>query len=598
MGAYGGAPVAHAPKCSLRRTRLLGLGSLPVTALFRKAGGLREAYAAVDWTTTSLGDPDSWSPTLRAMTDLALNTEFAVTLLWGPDFTMIYNEAYVPIIGDKHPAALGAPAREVFPEIWGEIGPMMQGVRDGNGPVWMPDIRLLMNRHGFAEECFFNFCYSPVGEQDGAIEGVVDIVTETTDRVLAQRRLELLARLGQTLTAELARPQDVTDLALPLLRADDLDLRAVDIRWPGAVTGTDEAGLLPPTTPLVPDGLALTPGSAGPVAWLEIGATGDGPNQPVLAVALSENLVFDENYRAFLRLVADSLRQAFDRITALDAERQIAAAERGLSEALQRSLLSTPLQPDHLHIAVRYHAAIEQVRVGGDWYDSFLLPDGALTVTVGDVSGHDRRAVVAMAQIRNLLRGLAYASELSPAAALADLDRAMQGLKVGSLATAIVARVEQTPSDAERGLRTLRWSNAGHPPPVLISPDGAATLMETEVDLMLGVTPGAARADHTVTLEPGSSVVFYTDGLVERRDEDMAASLEGLAGYLDGRRHDTAEQVCDALLDHYGASAEDDIVLLVLHAYDQAEPRPPSAGPNRLHSVTPPAETRGPGSSS
>ena len=570
-----------------------------MTALFRKAGGLCEAYAAVDWTTTSLGDPDSWSPSLRALTDLALNTEFAVTLLWGPEFTMIYNEAYVPIIGDKHPAALGAPAREVFPEIWGEIGPMMQGVRDGNGPVWMPDIRLLMNRHGFAEECFFNFCYSPVGEQDGAIEGVVDIVTETTDQVLAQRRLELLARLGQTLTAELARPQDVADLALPLLGTDDLHLRAVYSRGPGAVTGTDEAGLLPPTTPHVPDGLALTPSSAaGPVAWVEIGTAGDGSNQPVLAVALSENLVFDEGYRAFLRLIADSLRQAFDRIAAVDAERQLAAAERGLSEALQRSLLSTPLQPDHLHIAVRYHAAIEQVRVGGDWYDSFLLPDGALTVTVGDVSGHDRRAVVAMAQIRNLLRGLAYTSELSPAAALADLDRVMQGLSVGSLATAIVARLEQTPSDAESGLRTLRWSNAGHPPPVLISPNGAATLLETEVDLMLGVKPGAARADHTVTLEPGSSVVFYTDGLVERRDEDMAASLEGLTGYLEGRQHDSAEQVCDALLGHYGASAVDDIVLLVLHTYDQAEPRPPADGPNRLHSVRPPAETQGPGSSS
>ncbi len=72
---------------------------------------------------------------MRTVTDLALNTDFAVTLLWGPEFTMIYNEAYVPLIGDKHPAALGAPAREVFAEIWDDIDPLMQAVRDGGGAV-------------------------------------------------------------------------------------------------------------------------------------------------------------------------------------------------------------------------------------------------------------------------------------------------------------------------------------------------------------------------------------------------------------------------------------------------------------------------------
>ncbi len=107
--------------------------------LLAAAGGLRRSYEAVDWGATALGPIESWSPTLRNAVDLSLHTQFPVTLFWGPEFVLLYNEAYVPLIADKHPAALGRPARDVFPEAWDVIGPMMRSVFDGQGATWVED---------------------------------------------------------------------------------------------------------------------------------------------------------------------------------------------------------------------------------------------------------------------------------------------------------------------------------------------------------------------------------------------------------------------------------------------------------------------------
>src|SRR5512146_196752 len=90
---------------------------------FRSAGSLRELYATLDWAATPLGAPSTWTPALRNAAGLALSTRFPVALMWGPEFVLVYNEAYVDLIGDKHPRALGRPSREVFPEAWDVIGP-------------------------------------------------------------------------------------------------------------------------------------------------------------------------------------------------------------------------------------------------------------------------------------------------------------------------------------------------------------------------------------------------------------------------------------------------------------------------------------------
>ena len=170
-----------------------------------------------------------WSAALRNAVDVALHTRFPVTLMWGPEFVLVYNEAYVELIADKHPDALGSPAHDVFPEAWDAIGPMMESVRAGRGATWVEDERVPLWRNGRLEECYFTFSYSAVRDAEGHIEGVMDIAAETTRRVLDRRRLELLGTLVAAL-GDVEHAADVPAQALPVLRAASDDLPWVDVR--------------------------------------------------------------------------------------------------------------------------------------------------------------------------------------------------------------------------------------------------------------------------------------------------------------------------------------------------------------------------------
>jgi serine phosphatase RsbU (regulator of sigma subunit) len=522
--------------------------------LFCAAGTLRSAYEEVDWAGTPLGPPAGWSPTLRGAVDLALNTRFPVTLFWGAEFVLLYNEAYVPLIGDKHPAALGRPARAVFPEAWDLIGPMMQGVRAGDGPTWVEDEYVPLHRRGYLEDCWFTFSYSPVRAPDGTIEGVMDIAAETTRDVVSRRRVRLLGQLGQGL-AEAQSVQDVVSFGLRVLGQESGDVVAAEVTVL-ADAPADDGRLHVESTP------------DGPVARMTRGAAPDGSGQLVFAGRLSPRQPLGERLVEFVRVVASALRQAIRRVRLRDAERAIADAQRGIAEVLQRSLLTTPLEPDHLQIAVRYWPATVEAQVGGDWYDSFLRPDGALMLVIGDVEGHDRQAAAAMGQVRNLLRGVAHTLDGPPAAVLAKLDDAMQTLGLEVFATAVIAQVEQTDLEARVGLRTLRWSSAGHPPPVVVGPDGDARLLDAPADVALGLGRGSRR-DHSVVLEPGASVVFYTDGLIERRDHPLDEGMARVLAALHGHRTQDAEQICDRLAALRGEPREDDVALLVLTAHPE-----------------------------
>ena len=192
------------------------------------------------------------------------------------------------------------------------------------------------------------------------------------------------------------------------------------------------------------------------------------------------------------------------------------------------------------------------------------LVDRALTVVR---SGHDRHSAAAMAQVRNLTRGVAYTLQQPPSRVLSSLDAAMSGLAVNALATAILARFDRNATDAGHGRYGLRWSNAGHPPPLLLHADGVVEVLQTRPEPLLGMRAAPARTDHAVTLEPGSTVVFYTDGLVERRSTTLDEGIAELTALLGGRRSRTAEEICDLLLEHFGYNTEDDIVLAVVHVH-------------------------------
>ncbi|MGW4502727.1 SpoIIE family protein phosphatase [Micromonospora sp. NPDC004336] len=248
--------------------------------------------------------------------------------------------------------------------------------------------------------------------------------------------------------------------------------------------------------------------------------------------------------------------QTLDRI-------RVHRAQRQTSETLQRSLLSDPPAVAGLAVAVRYLPAVEHEQVGGDWYDAFRAADGATTVVIGDVTGHDRAALAAMAQIRSTLRGVAYVLGEPPAAVFAGLERALHGLGVTTLASAVLGHIRVPDASGDPDRARLTWCNAGHPPPVLVPPDGAARLLGTDPDPLLGVGP-VGRADHELALDPGTTLVLYTDGLVERRDAPIDVGIDRLREAAGRLRHLPLEEFCDVLLAELAAVPGDDIALLAL----------------------------------
>lgn len=155
-----------------------------------------ELIRSIDWSKTPVGAVETWPQSLRTAVSIMLNTHFPMYIAWGKDFTQFYNDGYRPILGStKHPAAMGKSTKFTFAEIWNIIGPMFEGVLEGKA-VGFTDFMLPLDRHGFAEECYFIFSYSPIKQEGGSTGGVLVTVTETSGRVLGERRLKTLRELG------------------------------------------------------------------------------------------------------------------------------------------------------------------------------------------------------------------------------------------------------------------------------------------------------------------------------------------------------------------------------------------------------------------
>jgi light-regulated signal transduction histidine kinase (bacteriophytochrome) len=241
------------------------------------------------------------------------------------------------------------------------------------------------------------------------------------------------------------------------------------------------------------------------------------------------------------------------------------------AETLQRSLLSEPPAPDHLEVAVRYVPAAREAQVGGDWYDVFVQPDGSTMIVIGDVVGHDTRAAATMAQLRGLLRGIAFDSADGPAGVLGRLDAAIEGLGLGAMATVLVGRLEQADEERTAGVTRLRWASAGHLPPLVVGPDGAlGRLTGDRAGLLLGVDAGAVRTEQLSVLERGSTLLLYTDGLVERHDRAFDDGVDLLGQALVDLRALPVGQLCDRLLGRLLLErVEDDVALVAVRLRPQ-----------------------------
>ncbi|MFD8155304.1 PP2C family protein-serine/threonine phosphatase, partial [Streptomyces sp. NPDC059720] len=198
-------------------------------------------------------------------------------------------------------------------------------------------------------------------------------------------------------------------------------------------------------------------------------------------------------------------------------------------------------------------------RLGGDWYDAIPLPGGVVAVVIGDVVGHDLHAAAAMASTRNMLRALLFDRGSPPGAVLTRLDRTLQAVTPNPVTTTALARIEP----AGAGWR-LRWSTAGHVPPLLVTPEHRVEILSAEPGLPLGVAPDEPRPDHARLLPPRATLLFFTDGLIEHPAHDIDASLAELADLTAACAHLPLPDFVHALADHHPSDGHDDMALLAV----------------------------------
>lgn len=240
---------------------------------------------------------------------------------------------------------------------------------------------------------------------------------------------------------------------------------------------------------------------------------------------------------------------------------------RAGSEQFQRLLLPTLPELWPFDAAAIYRPAAEPNRLGGDWYDAILLPDGAVAVVIGDVVGHDLQAAAAMASTRNMLRALLYERCTPPSACLTQLDRTLESITDNPVTTISLARIEPAGS-AWR----LHWSSAGHIPPLLIGPGRRAEYLFAEPGLPLNVNSAQPRPDHIHALPPGATLVFFTDGLIEHPGHAVDESLDELAELARAHAELPLRDFVRTLADQHPSDGHDDMAILALRT--PASPRP------------------------
>ncbi len=300
--------------------------------------------ASIDWSKTSLGPHEKWPRSLRTALSIVMSSRYPMFVWWGRDLVNFYNDAYAPILGQRHPKAFGQSAPVIWHEIWGTIGSQVESVVLHGQATWSEDQLLIMERNGYAEETYFTYSYSPITDDDGGIGGLFCAVIENTERVLGERRLRTLRQLAAasdartvesacTLAAR-ALSDNAHDVAFALIymrEADGKRLRLAcrsgigadhawapaeveiaaphDEPWPYAQVLAGQPVLLSGL------GAAKLPGGPWPEAAttamvLPLARRGQPEAAGVIVVGASPRRAFDESYRNFFELVADGVANA------------------------------------------------------------------------------------------------------------------------------------------------------------------------------------------------------------------------------------------------------------------------------------------------
>ncbi|MCZ2806882.1 SpoIIE family protein phosphatase [Modestobacter sp. VKM Ac-2983] len=339
--------------------------------------------------------------------------------------------------------------------------------------------------------------------------------------------------------------------------------RVGEASGPGRVAATGRVELID-----VPSGAPLTPAQEDAAARLGVRSalvaplTSRGVVIAVLLVARTGAAVpYTEVEQELVTAMADR--------AALVVENALAYAwQRSVSETMQRALLPPVLpQPDHLQLAARYQPAGDAQLVGGDWYDAYLDARGVTSLIIGDVAGHDIEAAATMGQLRTMLRMAGHDGTTASGAVLTAVDAACDTLGHDVFATVLVAQIEPDPGAD----RAVRWSSAGHPPPLLLHADGRVEVLTDPVGLPLGVLPDRSRPEHRCALPAGSTLLLYTDGLIENGAgpagaRDLDQGLGRLVEVLSDAAGLGLDQLCDRVVQTLlpAAGADDDVALIAI----------------------------------
>jgi signal transduction histidine kinase len=338
--------------------------------LFSNGGEMGALMARFDWSATALGPVSDWSPALRTMVGLLLRNRFPMLLWWGPRFVQLYNDAYRPVPGAKHPRSLGQPASECWAEIWHVIGPMIEEPFRGGAATSSDDLALMIRRRGFLEESHFKVAYSPVPDPSApnGIGGVLATVAETTEEVYGRRQLAMLRVLAGHAAEAKTGPQACERAALTLKdNAKDVpfalfylvDAERKTARLTASAGFDDWRGAAPPASFALGDDapgwpvaramregraiVAEAPSLALPCgAWeqrpervviLPLAAPGQPTPYGVLVAAASPHRELDEAYLSFFELAAQHVASAVRNATAHEDARKTAEALAALDRA-------------------------------------------------------------------------------------------------------------------------------------------------------------------------------------------------------------------------------------------------------------------------
>ncbi|WP_326554190.1 ATP-binding SpoIIE family protein phosphatase [Micromonospora sp. NBC_01813] len=559
-----------------------------------------------DWSDTPLGGPDGWDPALRAAVELVLASPVPMALAYGDDFLMIYNDAYAELLGAKHPDAFARPAAAVFADSWHQpgVGDVVERVyRTGEPFLESETVAPFSANAELVGGTAYTRGYSAVRDSHGAIIGMLSVATETgaiTHRL--QSISELTAALAGTLTLD-----DVARVALRYgLASLDVDQVAFGIDDGGGwrvvrrVRGEllDEADeRLPPVWRRFPQDAATplaTVGSTGVPRFTSDGRplarfAADRHDERVAALAAlplragslrgAMTFGYREQHqwapaeRALLSAVAELVTQAAERARRFETQ-------HGTAQLLQRSMLPEQL-PDlpTYRLAARYDPGVDGNSAGGDFYDAFRLPDGGLAVVLGDVAGHDVRAAALMGQVRAALRGLAL-TDPQPAAVLTGLDRLVHSLSEESRNEELFVTVLYGVLDPATGRLTL--ASAGHPAPLIRRPSSSGVVADF-AQVPPGVPLGLAgpRQPTLVELRPGDTLLMFSDGVVERRGQDLGAGMLSLAAAVAATSTSDPRNLCAVASAAVAGTTDDDVAVLAMeHA----------AAPSRSAGLLVPAE--------